>query len=110
MKAILLSPAVAFLAIFAVLALVSLAVSVFGYKRRGAAGSLREPYTGGERLERNQFPPEYAQFFPFAFAFIILHVAVLTVATVPSLDAGAAATAGLYVAGALLGFIILMRR
>jgi len=110
MKVIFLSPPVAFLAIFALVALVSLAVSRFGYKRKGAAGSLRDPYTGGERVARNQFPPEYAQFFPFAFAFIILHVAVLTVATVPSLDAGSAATAGLYVAGALLGFIILMRR
>ncbi len=106
----LLSPLAAFAAIFAIVALLSFLLSRFGFRRRGVAGSLREPYTGGERVARSQFPPEYSQFFPFAFAFIILHVAVLTVATIPSLDAGTAAVAGLYLAGAVLGFIVLVRR
>lgn len=113
----LLSPPIAFVVILAALLLGSYGLARFarrvargGDRGRVGAGFKREPYTGGERLARNQFPPEFAQFFPFAFSFVILHVAVLTIATMPLLDTGTAIAGGIYVAAAAVGFLVLMRR
>jgi NADH:ubiquinone oxidoreductase subunit 3 (subunit A) len=79
---ILLSPPVAFIACF----LISLAIYGFGRlveeKGTPAAGKY-EPYACGEEYlaEKSEFG--YRKFFIAAIFFTIMHVAVLTVATVP---------------------------
>jgi uncharacterized membrane protein HdeD (DUF308 family) len=54
--------------------------------------------------------PEYGQFFSFAFFFSIMHVVALVVATMPTGLPGAYLIAALYVVGALIGLVALLRR
>ncbi len=86
------------------------AASPLGYKRKGPRGALDKPYAGGENLEQHRVQPDYAQFFPFAFFFTILHVVTLIVATSPAKISGGLAFGLLYVLGAFLALYILFRR
>src|SRR5512135_850526 len=79
---LLLSPPIAFM----VLVLVSLGVYFLGYlmgeKPKAAAGKL-EPYACGENFIAEKFEFGYRKFFVAAIFFTIMHVATLTIATVP---------------------------
>jgi NADH:ubiquinone oxidoreductase subunit 3 (subunit A) len=70
-------------------------------------------YSCGEDMAVNSYRPEYAQFFPFAFFFTIMHVAVLVLATVPEAS-GAGGNwffiAALYVVVALIALSVVMRK
>jgi hypothetical protein len=106
----LLVPPIAFTVILFVVWLASNGSASLAFKRRGERGALDKPYAGGEDVEKHRFQPDYAQFFPFAFFFTILHVVTLIVATAPARTLESLAVAGLYVLGALLGLFILFRR
>lgn len=54
--------------------------------------------------------PDYAQVFPFAFYFTILHVVALVATTVPNATAGTLSMALVYVLGAIVGLFVLYRR
>jgi hypothetical protein len=54
--------------------------------------------------------PDYAQVFPFAFYFTILHVVALVATTVPNATAGTLTMALVYVLGAVVGLFVLYRR
>jgi hypothetical protein len=54
--------------------------------------------------------PDYAQVFPFAFYFTILHVVALIAATVPTASTGTLAMAMIYILGAVVGLFVLYRR
>ena len=106
----LLSPPVA-------LAVVLFAVLVLGYlfkllahkKRRDVSG--RQPYACGEEAPpSDRVQPDYAQFLPFALFFTILHVAALTVATVPVGGTPTFVIAVVYVVGALAALSVLYSR
>ena len=81
--------------------------------RLPAAPGLSKPYACGEE-QTNTVRPDYAQFFPFAFFFTILHVVALTVATVPVETKGnfmpSFMIALLYVVCAMMGMSVLYRR
>jgi hypothetical protein len=81
-----------------------------GFKRTGERGDLGLPYAGGEDIKSHRVQVDYAQFFPFAFFFTILHVVTLIVATSPARTVQSLVIAGVYVLGALLGLFILFRR
>jgi hypothetical protein len=81
-----------------------------GFKRTKDRGSLGLPYAGGENIGSHRVQVDYAQFFPFAFFFTILHVVTLIVATSPGHSLQGLVIAGVYVLGALLGLFILLRR
>jgi NADH:ubiquinone oxidoreductase subunit 3 (subunit A) len=86
----------------------------FLMKRLSAKGALgagaTKAYSCGEDMEENRFRPEYGQFFSFAFFFSIMHVVALVVATMPSGLPGSYFIAALYIVGALIGLIALLRR
>jgi len=86
------------------------AASTLSFKRTDARGALDKPYAGGETIGKHRVQVDYAQFFPFAFFFTILHVVTLIVSTSPGRTLENLGIAILYVLGALLGLFILLRR
>jgi hypothetical protein len=67
-------------------------------------------YACGEDLPSHRMQPDYAQFFPFAFFFTIMHVVALIVGTVPSGDVKSFGIAIVYLLAAFCGLFILFRR
>jgi NADH-quinone oxidoreductase subunit A len=88
----------------------SRASGTLAFKRKSDRGAIDKPYAGGETIDTHRVRVDYAQFFPFAFFFTLLHVATLMVATAPGHSLQSMATAVIYVLGALLGLFILLRR
>jgi hypothetical protein len=110
MSALLLVPPVALTILVMVVWVLSGAAGTLSFKRKGERGALDKPYAGGETIERHRVQVDYAQFFPFAFFFTILHVVTLVVATSPARNLEGLAISLIYVMGALLGLWILFRR
>ena len=110
MSALLLVPPVALTILVMVVWVLSGASGTLGFKRKGIRGALDKPYAGGETIERHRVQVDYAQFFPFAFFFTILHVVTLVVTTSPPRNLEGLAISLIYVMGALLGLWILFRR
>ncbi|MGA2546126.1 MAG: hypothetical protein ABSF43_06245 [Rectinemataceae bacterium] len=98
---------------FSLVVLVVMAQS-FLMKKTSLKGKLgpgaTKAYSCGEDMEKNVFRPEYGQFFSFAFFFSIMHVVALVVATMPSGLPGSYFISSLYIIGALIGLIALLRR
>jgi hypothetical protein len=74
------------------------------------AAGMTMPYSCGETLPTHMIQPDYAQFFPFAFFFTILHVVALMVTTVPSEIASTFVIAIVYILGAVVGLTVLYRK
>jgi NADH-quinone oxidoreductase subunit A len=110
LSTLLLIPPIALCLLLVFVGLFSASVRPLAFKRKGPRGALDKPYAGGEPMEKHRVQPDYAQFFPFAFFFTILHVVTLIVASSPAGIAGNVALAVLYVLGALLALYILFRR
>ena len=79
---ILLSPPLAFAIGLGIAYLVYLFGRAVGAKSQPSAGKL-EPYACGENFEAEKFSFGYRRFFIAAIFFTVMHVAVLTIATVP---------------------------
>ncbi len=106
----LLWPPVAFLLILALTLLKLRALTLLApAKRRRPDGQLKA-YSCGETMPENRAQPDYAQFFPFAFFFTIMHVLALVVATVPAHDWSAIQIAAGYLICSAIGLFILFRR
>ena len=107
----LLWPPVAFLLILA-LALIKLkgATLLSGPSKSARPGGQGKAYACGETMKENRAQPDYAQFFPFAFFFTIMHVLALVVATVPAHDWPAIEIAAAYLVCLFIGLFILFRR
>ncbi len=110
MSALLLVPPVALTLLVLVVWALSGAAGTLSFKRKGPRGALDKPYAGGETIEKHRVQVDYAQFFPFAFFFTILHVVTLVVATSPARNLEGLAISLIYIMGALLGLVILFRR
>ncbi len=98
---------------FTIVMLLVIGQSIFmkGLAFRGEATvGATKSYACGEDLAENCFRPDYSQFFSFAFFFSIMHVVALMVATMPSGGPGGLFMPALYIAGALVGLISLLRR
>lgn len=106
-----LMPPVAFLIVLGVSLFFSYLTSFLAFRRgKGESGALEEAYTGGELVKSNRVQPDYQQFFPFAFYFMILHVVTLMLATVPKETLGSFVLAVIYLLGAIIGLLVLFRR
>ena len=70
----------------------------------------KKAYACGEDFKGHFIQPDYSQFFPFAFFFTILHVVALVIATVPAETVEIFAIAVVYVAAAIIGLLILLRK
>ncbi len=110
MSALLLVPPVAFTLLLIVVWALFTASGSLAFKRKSGRGALDKPYAGGETIQRHRVQVDYAEFFPFAFFFTILHVVTLVVATSPARTIASLAISLIYVLGALLGLFILFRR
>ncbi|HVN75348.1 MAG TPA: hypothetical protein VMT19_03455 [Thermoanaerobaculaceae bacterium] len=79
---ILLSPPLAFAIGLGIASLLYLFGRAVGAKPQPSAGKL-EPYACGENFQAEKFEFGYRRFFAAAIFFTVMHVAVLTIATVP---------------------------
>ena len=107
---LLLLPPIAFMIVFiAVLGLTRVAsgLALTGAAKGKGQGKL---YACGEEFPDERIQPDYAQFFPFAFFFTVMHVVVLTVATVPAGGLRMHPVAILYLVAACVGLLVLYRR
>jgi len=107
---ILLSPPVAFIVLLLVLLVISRFFSALAFRKRQNICEAEKSYACGEDFEGHMIQPDYSQFFPYAFFFTILHVAALVIATVPTETMQTFFVAIVYVAGAVIGLFILMRK
>ena len=85
-------------------------LSKLSFKSKNRPADIDTSYACGENVETNLMQPDYSQFFPFAFFFTVLHVVALTIATIPVETMNSFAMAVIYLAGALIGLMILLRR
>ncbi len=113
MNALLLVPPVTFLVVLGLVVLHARGLSLLagrGAPPPAADDAGQQPYACGEDVPDHRMQPDYAQFFPFAFFFTIMHVVALVVATVPRGSGVAAALAAAFVLSAAVGVLVLFRR
>ena len=66
-----------------------------------------ESYACGQRDVENYVNPDYSQYYPYAFAFTIVHILILVVATAPS---DARLLPIIYIISGILAILIAFRR
>jgi hypothetical protein len=108
--AVLLFPPIAFLILLAACCLLYAGLGRLSFKGGRVTKALTEPYACGEAPPDRIAQPDYAQFFPFAFFFAILHVVAMMAATVPVETVRTFCVAALYVLGAIVGLVVLYRK
>lgn len=102
-------PPIAFLVILlASLGLLRL-MGLLSYKPARGNEANPKPYACGENGQP-LVRPDYAQVFPFAFYFTILHVVALVATTVPDGSPSTIAMALIYIVGAVVGLFVLYRK
>ncbi len=99
-----------FLIILLIVILLSSILTKLAFKPKKQAQGATEPYACGENIATHMIQPDYAQFFPFAFYFTILHVVALMLALVPAATTGTLVMAMVYILGAIIGLMVLYRR
>lgn len=107
---ILLVPPVAFIIIFLAMVILSLILKRYASPKRKNPSESEKAYACGEDFKDHLIQPDYSQFFPFAFFFTILHVVALVIATVPTETIATFAIVVVYVVGAIIGLLILLRK
>jgi len=105
----LLLPPIAFLAVLIAILVLSKVLARLSFKKTQSQES-GESYACGEDFQEHSVQPDYSQFFPFAYFFTILHVAVLMIATVPEVNIGTFIAVIIYILGVALGLYTLLRR
>lgn len=110
LNTILFSPPGAFIITFLAVAVLAKACGTFASRKRQDQADAKKAYACGEDFKRHLIQPDYSQFFPFAFFFTILHVVALVIATVPAETVEIFAIAVVYVTGAIIGLLILLRK
>ena len=107
---ILLAPPFAFIILLAVFWLLSRLLSRLSFRPAKHTVGEGKAYACGEDNYNNTVHPDYSQFFPFAFFFTLAHVAALMMTTVPKETLPTFAVAFIYIAGAIVGLFILIRK
>jgi len=109
MEQIILTPPLAFVALFVVIGLLVLLASRLAARPVSLKPGALKAYACGEDVQDHHARPDYGQFFPFAFFFTIMHVIALIVATVPAGNMRFLGMALLFVAASGMGLFILYR-
>lgn len=107
---ILFSPPVVFVIVLLVTLILFGFCSRYAFRKEKKSAGAKKAYACGEDFTEHLIQPDYSQFFPFAFFFTILHVVALTIATVPVETIESFAMAVVYVVGAIIGLMILLRK
>ncbi len=110
MDKFILTPPVAFIIILVATMLLSGLLAKLSFKARSGENASTTSYSCGEEGLTPFIQPDYAQFFPFAFFFTILHVTALIITTVPMETLGSLSIAVIYLAGAMTALFILFRK
>ena len=105
-----LTPPLAFIIVLAITVLMSSLLSKLSFKAKKGEDASTTSYSCGEEGLTPFIQPDYAQFFPFAFFFTILHVTALIITTVPVETLESLSIAVVYLAGAMTALFILFRR
>ncbi len=106
----LLTTPIVFIALLVAVAIIYRLLGALSLPSSPSAGSGKTAaYACGEDVKDHRSQPEYAQFFPFAFFFTIIHVFALVVATVLPGSFSAMAMAVMYAIAAAVGLFILFR-
>lgn len=105
-----LSPPVAFIILLATGFLLLRLFSRLSFRPKKHTPGEGKAYACGEDNFDNAAQPDYSTFFPFAFFFTIAHVATLIMTTVPKETILSFGLVFLYMAGAVTGLYILLRR
>ncbi|MDO8535508.1 MAG: hypothetical protein Q7S30_00620 [Candidatus Omnitrophota bacterium] len=106
----LLTPPIAFIIVLAATMLASGLLSKLSFRAKKGSDASTTSYSCGEEGCTPYIQPDYAQFFPFAFFFTILHVTALIITTIPMETLGSLSIAVIYLAGAMTALFILFRR
>ncbi|MFC1501476.1 NADH-quinone oxidoreductase subunit A [Elusimicrobiota bacterium] len=110
MHNLLLSPPVAFLILLIASILASMLFSAISFKNPNNPSGKLKAYACGEEAPTQKVRPSYGQFFSFAFFFTIMHVLVLVIATAPVENIKMYGISALYIAMAITGLFVLLRR
>ena len=110
MNTFLLMPPVSFIIMLVTVLLFAAALSKLSLKSKTHSAEQDKSYACGEDVPTHLMQPDYTQFFPFAFFFTVLHVVALMIATIPVETMRSFSVAVIYIAGALVGLVILFRR
>ena len=110
MDRVLLTPPVCFVVVLLMVSAFSALLSNLSFKSKNRPDDIGTSYACGEDIKTHLMQPDYSQFFPFAFLFTVLHVVALTIATIPVETMNSFAIGLIYLAGALSGLAILLRR
>ncbi len=101
-------------AVFILLIVFFLVLSYFteklSYKNPDNPEGKTKAYACGEDVKNHRIRPNYAEFFPLAFFFTIMHVIALMIATSPEKIASSLAIAILFIITAFLSILIIFRR
>jgi hypothetical protein len=104
-------PPIAFVLLFLVTLSFCGLLSRLSFRNKDAVkNGAKKAYACGEDIPEHRVQVNYAQFFPFAFFFTILHVLAMIVATVPTETINSFFIAVLYILGAITGLVVLFRR
>ena len=107
---ILLTPPACFVIVLLMITTFAAALTKLSFKTKNPSADIGTSYACGEDIETHLMQPDYSQFFPFAFFFTVLHVVALTIATIPMETIHSFTIAVIYLAGAMVGLRILLRR
>lgn len=106
MGSLIFSPPIVLILFFVLFAAFSKGIS--GYSIRGVQGLHEtDSYACGQKNIQHYVNPDFAQFFPYAFFFTIMHVLVLVVATAPY---DAPLLPVIYILSGILSLVIIFRR
>jgi NADH:ubiquinone oxidoreductase subunit 3 (subunit A) len=106
----LLIPPIAFLILLATIVFLSYLFSKWAFRKTSPNEESKKAYSCGEEFSGHLIQPDYSQFFPFAFFFMVLHVVAMVIATVPVETIETFDMAMIYIIGAVTGLFILLRK
>ncbi len=110
MESSFLIPPIAFLILLLTVVFLNYLFSKLAFRKNEASEESKKAYSCGEEFSGHLIQPDYSQFFPFAFFFMILHVVAMVIATIPAETPENLAIAIVYILGAVIGLFILMRK
>lgn len=107
---ILILPPAAFIILIVFFKLLSLLTDAVSYKNPNNPKGKTKAYACGEDVKNHRVKPNYAEFFPIAFFFTIMHVITLMIATSPKYITNSLGVAVLFIIVAYLSILIIFRR
>ncbi|MDR1695970.1 MAG: NADH-quinone oxidoreductase subunit A [Endomicrobium sp.] len=108
---LLIYPPIAFAVIFMALLIISYFTGKMSYKNPANPCGKIKAYACGEDVPDHRIKPNYAEFFPVAFFFTIMHVITLMIAAAPEkITINSLGVIALFIITAYLSILIIFRR